>query len=139
MQPNNPVAIPTIAIPLDKGSVDLNQPFPKEVANAPLVGVAEQVGQTAVESSLHPEESEAKVQVADKLATKESSTATKNTSGGRTTCPLVKILVIVGIVAVTSGLLLFFVNILLGILIIAIGSLPILFAVFGPTRVLKRQ
>ena len=49
MQPNN-ATVPNI--PKKGRPVPLNQPFPKEMDNAPLVDIAEVVGQTALEKSV---------------------------------------------------------------------------------------
>lgn len=160
-------AVPKINIPLDSGDVPLNQPFPKEVANAPIVGIAEQVGQTALESALHPDEAEAKITLAKEQekaeqkeinAWKEQSPmkklgaqikgaaiaivkpeeGKKQDSKRKTSDPLVKILVIIGVIVVMIGLITFFSQAFLGILLMLAGALVITFAVFAPIHAAKR-
>lgn len=159
--------VPKIDIPLDKGDVPLNQPFPKEVANAPIVGIAETVGQTAIESALHPDEAEAKVKLAKeqekaedkqkgsdsdrspikRFGTQIKSAATaivkpeegkKQDSKRKTSDPLVKALVIIGVIMVTIGLIAFFKSALFGIFLMLVGALIIIFGVFAPIHAAKR-
>ena len=157
--------VPKINIPLDKGDVPLNQPFPKELSNVPIVVIAEQVGHTAIDSALDPDTAEAKVLLAkEQEVAKKQKHQTNNPSPiqklveqvkgaavaivkpeegkkqdtkKKTSDPLVKILVIIGVVMISTGLIAFFKSAFLGIILMLIGALVIIFGVFAPIHAPK--
>ncbi|MDB5182637.1 MAG: hypothetical protein JWO47_421 [Candidatus Saccharibacteria bacterium] len=127
--------VPKIDIPLDKGDVPLNQPFPKEVKNAPIVELAEQVGQAAVDSSLGLTKPEVKKAAEEQ---KEVNNKQKESKKRKKSDLLVKILIITGSFIILIGLFILLLSVWLGVIIILLGTAPILFAVFGPLRAPKR-
>lgn len=202
----NPNDIPTPDLPLKGSAVPLNQPFPKELTNAPFVDIAEQVGQAALDKSVRkekadklaqeqiqaagniiqsagsiaaesagakskdiksaekkgdlaeqpnktsPKKTDKKEELKDKASTvkdklKDKAKSLKDTlkkatkekdSKKSTSNPLVKTLVIIGVVAVSLGLIMaFFMNRFLGITLMFIGSIAITACVFLPIGVKK--
>lgn len=159
--------VPKMNIPLDKGDVPLNQPFPREVANAPVVDIAEQMGQTAIESALHPTDAAAKIAFAKEeqkasehtqksqknqkplkkfgsqvkgaaLAMVSKKESSKQDSKRKTSDPFIKMLVIIGVIGIIIGIITFFAQSILGIMIMLAGTLVITFAVFAPIHSAKK-